>query len=164
MDDEDLLARVQQRGRLHGRNESRRALRAVVEALGEFLSPRAFHLLAEQLPIPVDHRPAVAGTPPTSRGFLAGIARRLHMDGPDTAFTTRVILEELNATGRVITPARFVHLVAADLRPLLSACRAPVVATETNPAPRRVIRVSPPAVAHPAAKTITAAGQRSTAS
>jgi hypothetical protein len=143
VDDEDLLARVQHRGRLHGPNESRRAVRAVVEALGEFLSARAFHLLSEHLPIPVRHRPAMAGTVPTSRTFLAGIAQRLLLDGPDAAFTTRIVLEELNATGRVITPGRFAHLVASDLRPLLCARRAPVTADETNPAPRRVIRVSP---------------------
>ena len=143
MDDEDLLARVQHRGRLHGPNESRRAVRAVVEALGEFLSARAFHLLSEHLPIPVRHCPAMAGTVPTSRTFLAGIAQRLLMDGPDAAFTTRIILEELNATGRVITPARFAHLVEADLRPLLCARRAPITADVTNPAPRRIIRVSP---------------------
>jgi hypothetical protein len=143
VDDEDLLARVQHRGRLHGRNESRRAVRAVVEAIGEFLSPRAFHLLADQLPVAVRHRPVAAGSLPSCRSFLAGIAGRLLMDGPDAAFTTRVILEELNATGRVITPARFAHLVAADLRPLLCARRAPVTADETNPAPRRVIRVTP---------------------
>jgi uncharacterized protein (DUF2267 family) len=149
VDDEDLLARVQQRGRLHGRNEALRAVGAVVEALGEFLSPRSFHLLTEQLPAAVRHRPAVAAAPPTTRAFLAGIAARLFMDGPDAAFTARIVLEELNATGRVITPARFAHLVAADLRPLLCARRAPVTATETNPAPRRVIRVTP-APARPA--------------
>jgi uncharacterized protein (DUF2267 family) len=150
VDDEDLLARVQYRGRLHGRNESRRAVRAVAEAVGEFLSPRAFHLLAEQLPGPVRHHPSPVPVVPTSRTFLARIAQRLHMDGPDAAFTARIVLEELNATGRVITPARFAHLVAADLRPLLCARRAPVTANETNPAPRRVIRVSP-APARPSA-------------
>ncbi|MEV6846426.1 DUF2267 domain-containing protein [Actinoplanes sp. NPDC051411] len=154
VDDEDLLARVQHRGRLHGRNESRRAVCAVVEALGEFLSARAFHLLAEQLPLPVRHRPPADPAVPTSRTFLAGIARRLLMDGPDAAFTARIVLEELNATGRVITPARFAHLVAPDLRPLLGARRAPVTASETNPAPRRVIRVTPapvrPVTARPA--------------
>jgi hypothetical protein len=143
VDDEDLLARVQHRGRLHGRNESRRAVRAVVEALGEFLSARAFHLLAEQLPIPVRHLPPPNATVPTARTFLAGIAGRLLLDDPDAAFTTRIVLEELNATGRVITPARFAHLVAPDLRPLLGARRAPVTASEANPAPRRVIRVTP---------------------
>jgi hypothetical protein len=146
VDDEDLLARVQQRGRLHGLNESRRAVCAVVEALGEFLSPRAFHLLIEQLPDDVRHRvrrSEVSVLAPTSRAFLAGIAARLFQDGPDATFTARIVLEELNATGRVITPARFAHLVAADLRPLLCARRAPVTADLDNPAPRRLIRVGP---------------------
>jgi len=141
VDDEDLLARVQHRGRLHGRNESRRAIGAVVETLGEFLSARAFHLLTEPIPLPLRHRPRPIV--PTVRTFLATVAVRLHMDGPDAAFTARIILEELNATGRVITPARFAHLVAADLRPLLCARRAAVTADESNPAPRRVIRVTP---------------------
>jgi hypothetical protein len=144
--DEDLLARVQQRGRLHGPNESRRAVCAVVEALGEFLSPRAFHLLTEQLPDDVRHRvrrSEVSVLAPTLRAFLAGIAVRLFLDGPDAAFTARIVLEELNATGRVITPARFAHLVAADLRALLCARRAPVAVDQANPAPRRLIRVGP---------------------
>jgi len=156
VDDEDLLARIQIRGRFHGRNESRRAVIAVVETLGEFLSARAFHLLTEQLPHPVRHRPSTTAAVPTCRTFLARIADRLLLDGPDAAFTARVVLEELNASGRVITPARFAHLVAPDLRPLLCARRAPVAATETNPAPRRVIRVSP-APHRPAAATATAA-------
>ncbi|MFI6076509.1 DUF2267 domain-containing protein [Actinoplanes sp. NPDC051343] len=155
MNDEDLLARVQHRGRLHGRNEARRAVCAVVEALGEFLSPRAFHLLTDQLPDPVRHlvRDSASSVMarPDARTFLAGIAARLLMEGPDAAFTTRIILEELNATGRVITPARFAHLVEADLRPLLCARRAPITADETNPAPRRIIRVSPAHIRPPAA-------------
>jgi uncharacterized protein (DUF2267 family) len=157
VNDEDLLARVQHRGRLHGRNESRRAICAVVEALGEFLSPRAFHLLTDQLPDPVRH--LVRGSAssvmarPSARTFLAGIAARLLMEGPDAAFITRIILEELNATGRVITPARFAHLVEADLRPLLCARRAPITADVTNPAPRRIIRVSPTHIRPAAAPT-----------
>jgi hypothetical protein len=117
-----------------------------------------FDLLAERLPHPVVHRPAVPAGLPTGRKFLAGIAGRLSLEGPDAAFTARVVLEELNATGRVITPARFAHLVAADLRPLLCARRAPVTATETNPAPRRVIRVTPapvrPATTPPVASPV----------
>jgi uncharacterized protein (DUF2267 family) len=149
VDDEDLLARVQHRGRLHGRNESRRAVCAVVEALGEFLSDRAFHLIAGLLPDEARRRlrrPGRTGLPaaaPTCRTFLSAVGNRLFLDGPDAAFTARVVLEELNATGRVIVPARFAHLVAADLRPLLCARPATPAADETNPAPRRVIRVSP---------------------
>jgi hypothetical protein len=160
VDDEDLLARVQHRGRLHGRNESRRAVCAVVEALGEFLSDRAFHLIAGLLPDEARRRlrrPGRTGLPaatPTCRTFLSAVGTRLFLDGPDAAFTARVVLEQLNATGRVVVPARFAHLVAADLRPLLCARPAPLPADDTNPAPRRVIRVSPapsrPAPAHPA--------------
>jgi hypothetical protein len=134
---------------LHGRNESRRAVCAVVEALGEFLSARAFHLLAEPLSDDIRRRlrrpdaPTTATTP-TCRSFLTTIGTRLFVEGPDAAFTARVVLEELNATGRVITPARFAHLVAADLRPLLCARRAQAAVNETNPAPRRLIRVPTP--------------------
>src|SRR5689334_7901363 len=42
-------------------------------------------------------------------------------EGPDVTFLARVVLTELNAARRVITPAAFAHLVVADLRPLLSA-------------------------------------------
>jgi uncharacterized protein (DUF2267 family) len=166
VDVEDLLARVQLRGRLHGRNESCRAICAVVEALGEFLSARAFHLIAELLPDDARRhlrRPEATGphtAVPTCRTFLTAIATRLLLDGPDAAFTARVVLEELNATGRVITPARFAHLVAADLRPLLCATPPPITADETNPAPRRVIRVAPAPLrpaASPASRPASAA-------
>jgi hypothetical protein len=158
VDDDDLLARVQQRGRLHGRNESRRAVCAVVEALGEFLPARAFQLIAGQLPDEVRRRlsrPATTAAP-TCRAFVTGVGRRLHVDGPDAAFTARVVLEQLNATRRVITPAGFAHLVAPDLRPLLRARPAPQPVTDQLPPPRRVIRVSTvparpaPAAARPA--------------
>jgi uncharacterized protein (DUF2267 family) len=158
VDEDDLLARVQQRGRLHGRNESRRAVCAVVEALGEFLSARAFHLIAEPLPDDVRRRlrrPDATTPPlkPTCRTFLTTIGSCLLADGPDAAFTARVVLEELNATGRVITPARFAHLVATDLRPLLCARRAPAAVNDANPAPRRLIRVPTPINRPPAPAT-----------
>ena len=147
VDDDDLLARIQLRGRLPGRNESRRAVHAVVEALGELLTPRALHLIAEQLPADVRRRlprPAEVARPvppPTCRSFLARVGGRLHLEGPDAAFTARIVLEQLNATRRVITPAAFAHLVAPDLRPLLSAKPAPVA--DQLPPPRRLIRVAP---------------------
>jgi uncharacterized protein (DUF2267 family) len=152
VDNQDLLARVQHRSRLHGRNESRRAVCAVVEAIGEFLSPRAFHLIAELLPEDVRRRLRHTPSPglPTCRSFLAAVRTRLLLDGPDATFAARIVLEELNATGRVITPARFVHLVAPDLRALLCAQRAPITVDDTNPAPRRTIRVGP-AATRPAA-------------
>jgi uncharacterized protein (DUF2267 family) len=173
VDDDDLLARVQQRARLHGRNESRRAVCAVVEALAEFLSSRSFHLLAEQLPEEIRRRlvkPAAGLRPmtaPNCRSFLSRVGRRLLIDGPDAAFTARVVLEQLNATRRVITPAAFAHLVAPDLRPLLCARPAPQLLDEKSPAPRRVIRVpaaaprpvlaSPPTLARVAPSPATAA-------
>jgi uncharacterized protein (DUF2267 family) len=139
VDDDDLLARVQSRGRLHGRNESCRAVRVVVEALGEFLSARAFHLLADQLPADVRRRlvkPTLPVRTMTASHFVARIGRRLLVDGPDAAFTARIVLEELNAGRPVITPAAFAHLVAPDLRPLL--CARP--AADQLPLPRRFIR------------------------
>ncbi len=155
MDDDDLLARVQVRGRFHGRNESRRAVRAVVEALGEFLSPRSFRLLADQLPEDVRRRPGKPTLPKptlpvrtmTARAFLARIGRQLLVDGPGAAFTARIVLEELNAGRRVIRPAAFAHLVAPDLPPLL---RAHPPADRLAP-PRRIIRV-PATASRPATR------------
>ena len=165
MDVDDLLARIQQRGRLHGRNESRRAVCAVVETLGEFLSVRAFHLLAEQLPEDIRRQvvkptdPVRPVTAPTCRTFLSRIERRLYVDGPDATFTARVVLEQLNATRRVITPAAFAHLVAPDLRPLLSARPLPEPPADQLPSPRRLIRV-PSTTARPTPVPLPATAAR----
>jgi uncharacterized protein (DUF2267 family) len=151
MEDDDLLARVQRRGRLYGRNESRRAVCAVVESLGEFLSARAYRLITEQLPDEVRRRltrPADrdAGTVATCRAFLGRLSARLHADGPDVPFLARVVFAELNVARRVITPAAFAHLVAADLRSLLCARPAGEPADVQFTAPRLVIRVPVAAV------------------
>jgi hypothetical protein len=100
---------------------------------------------ATQLPAEVRDRlaqPAVrSATPPTCRGFLTRIGRRLHLDGPDVAFTARVVLEQLNAARRVLTPAAFAHLVAPDLRALVCARPAGQPVGDQLAPPRRVIRV-----------------------
>lgn len=122
MDDDDLLARVQRRGRLHGRHESCRTVCGVLAALGDILPARAVDLLTPQLPddvrglLPPRQCRAV---PATCRAFLDRVSAILYVEQPENAFRARVVLEELNATLRVITPAAFSHLVAPDLRPLL---------------------------------------------
>jgi hypothetical protein len=147
VDEDDLLTRIQRRGRLYGRSQSRRAVCAVVESLGECLSARAYQMITAPLPDEIRRlltRPAALGrepSGPTCRAFLARLGTRLCTDGPDVPFLARVVLEELNAARRVITPVAFAHLVAPDLRPLLSARPTGGTAGEPVLAPRRIIRV-----------------------
>jgi uncharacterized protein (DUF2267 family) len=118
----DLLVTVQRRGRLYGRNETRRAITAVLGAVGDVLPPSVFHRLAVHLPAEIRRHLPDPGTPVTGcRDFLGRIADRLLVDGPDAAFLARVVLENLNARPHGLTPGAVAHLAPADLRPLLSA-------------------------------------------
>jgi uncharacterized protein (DUF2267 family) len=128
VDEDDLLARVQSRARLYGRNQSRRAVGAVVAALDGSLPAGAVRQIAAQLPAGI--RRAMAspnGTSPHEKpdagrgGFLARIAGRLLIDGPDAAFLARVVFEQLNAAMPRKRPAAFAHLACPDLRALLCA-------------------------------------------
>jgi uncharacterized protein (DUF2267 family) len=126
MDDDDLLTRVQRRARLHGRRESRRTVCGVLQALGDILPGRALDLLAPELPGEISGLPPrreLGTAPATCRAFLDRVSTILYVDQPENAFLARVVLEQLNATLRVISPAAFTHLVDADLRPLLRAGR-----------------------------------------
>ncbi|WP_305785449.1 DUF2267 domain-containing protein [Symbioplanes lichenis] len=132
-----LLAGVEQRARLHGRRESLRVVSGVTGALADVLPLRASELLAPHLPaelrVRLDTR-ARTETPATCRAFLGRVASILYVDQPTNAFLARVVLEHLNASLRVISPAAFAHLVAPDLRPLLLAGRPPVARTAPRPA------------------------------
>jgi uncharacterized protein (DUF2267 family) len=145
VDEDDLLARVQGRARLYGRNESRRAVCAVVAALDGFLPARAVHQITAQLPVGVRR----ALPPPSSadphhkpnagcRGFLARIAERLFVDGPNAAFLARAVFEQLNATTGRNRPATFAQLACPDLRPLLCA-RVESDSPAADPAPKRAV-------------------------
>jgi uncharacterized protein (DUF2267 family) len=126
VDEDDLLTRVQRVARLHGRNESRRVVCGVLQALGDVLPGRAMDLLLGQLPADIADRLRRRdrhATPADCRAFLHRVATILYVEQPENAFLARVVLEQLNTTLRVITPAGFSHLVAADLRPLLGSGR-----------------------------------------
>jgi uncharacterized protein (DUF2267 family) len=123
MDQHDLLTRIQESGRLHGRNESRRVTATVLGVLSELLPATAYRRLIVNLP--EDLRRALP-VPETNRiveivdcrRFLARVADRLYADSGDAAFLARVVLSELNAGERGVTPADLAHLVPMDLRPL----------------------------------------------
>lgn len=141
MDTEELLVAVEHRARLHGRRESLRVVSGVTGALADVLPARASELLAPHLPDELRTRLAARArteTPATCRAFLGRVASILYVDQPTDAFLARVVLEHLNASLRVISPAAFAHLVAPDLRPLLRAGRPPV----TRTAPRVTIRTT----------------------
>ncbi|WP_430783664.1 DUF2267 domain-containing protein [Actinoplanes sp. G11-F43] len=126
MDIDVLLADVERRARLHGRRESLRVVNGVVGVLSDVLPVRALELLTPHLPAEV--RAGLAGrsrveTAATCRAFLERVSTILHAESPDNAFLARVVLEQLNGSLRVISPAAFAHLVAADLRPLMLAGR-----------------------------------------
>jgi uncharacterized protein (DUF2267 family) len=149
VDDDDLLIRVQRRGRLHGRHESRRTVCGVLEALGDILPTRALDLLTPQLPDDVRGRlprRRPRDVPATCRAFLDRVATILDVEQPENAFRARVVLEQLNASLRVINPAAFTHLVAADLRPLLRSGRPELDRAEpARPASRPLVSVDQPA-------------------
>jgi uncharacterized protein (DUF2267 family) len=118
----DVLAIVQERGRLHGPNETRRAVRAVVGVLADALPPPIFQRLVAHLPGTVRIGLPHSGVPVSScRDFITRIGDRLLVDDPNAAFLARIVLEELNAVRHGHTPAQFAHLAPADMRPLLKA-------------------------------------------
>jgi hypothetical protein len=129
MDRESLLVRIEQRARLHGPNETRRAVGATLEALGAVLPQPIVHRLLMRIPADVRHQlPAGSGLASAPRDevencrdFIGLIGRRLHIDEPDAAFLARVIFEQLNRPSRGLTPAGVAHLAPGDLRPLLTA-------------------------------------------
>jgi hypothetical protein len=107
MDRPDLVARVQQRGRL--------AMRVATET-GAGLAESAFS----------DHE--AGGGAAGCRSFIVAISRRLFIDPPEAAFLARVVFGELNAAGHGITPAAVSPLAPPDLRPLLNS----KITTETG--------------------------------
>ncbi|WP_067499007.1 DUF2267 domain-containing protein [Actinoplanes sp. TFC3] len=136
MEIDALLASVERRARLHGRRESLRVVSGVTGALTDVLPPRAAELLAPHLPTEIlarlDGRLRLEA-PATCRAFLGRITSILYVDQPDNAFLARVVIEQLNASLRVISPAAFAHLVAPDLRPLLRSGRPALPRTPVRP-------------------------------
>ena len=123
MDQDDLLARIQRNGRLHGRNESRRVTVTVLGVMRELLPASAYRRLTGPLPEELRQRlplpePGRIVEIVDCRRFLSRIADRLYADGADAAFLTRVVLAELNSAVRGVTPAELAHLVPTDLRAL----------------------------------------------
>lgn len=120
----DLLTGIRERARLHGPNEARRVLRAVLATLGEFV-PGPVRDLTRELPADLGialsgSASAVAGDR-TCRDFLSRVAGRLLVDEAEAAFLSRITLGELNVFCRGLTPAGIAPMVPADLRPLLRA-------------------------------------------
>ena len=124
---EDLLTQVRIRARLHGRNQARRVVRAVLQALSEVVPETAFRRLAAHLPAdvgvgsPDPGRGNAAAATSASRRMIHSVAEQLHVDSADAAFYLRVTFEQLNNSGRGVTPARLAPSLPADLRPLLTA-------------------------------------------
>jgi uncharacterized protein (DUF2267 family) len=161
MDQDDLLARIQQDGRLYGRNETRRAIGAVLTSLSELLPAPAYRRLFSALPADLRRplpRPGAGRIVPvtSSRSFVARVAERLYVDGPNAAFLARVVLTRLNTAGSACAPAALAPLVPADLRPLLRAgapdapvTRRAVVANQCRSVPvtlRRAQRRARPSI------------------
>ncbi|MEV6601099.1 DUF2267 domain-containing protein [Actinoplanes sp. NPDC051346] len=161
MDQLDGLTHIQQRARLHGPHETRRAVRAVLEALAEIIPFPVLYRLVARLPHEIrprlpqaaiaDHdRPATG-----CRDFIKGIARRLFIEEPDAAFLARVVFEQLNTNSHGLTPSTIASLAPHDLRPLLNS-RSPHPSSDPArtrhrtapaiiiPSPRRAARPSHP--------------------
>jgi hypothetical protein len=113
---------VQQRARLHGPNETRRAVQVVVGALAGVLPPPVYQRMTAHLPAEIRVGLPAAGTPVAGcRDFLSRIGTGLLVDGPNAAFLARTVLEQLNAAGHRHVPASAAAFAPADLRPLLTA-------------------------------------------
>ncbi|WP_143162686.1 DUF2267 domain-containing protein [Couchioplanes caeruleus] len=124
---DDLVSHVRARARLHGRNEARRVIRAVLQACRQFVPDRTFQQVNAQLPADVaapgrehgDEQPSVDGD--ACRTLIRSVARRLHVDEPNAAFLSRVVFEQLNNYCRGVTPASIAPSLPAEVRPLLAA-------------------------------------------
>jgi hypothetical protein len=114
---DDLLSEIQVGGRLHGRNETRRVVRAVLGTLGRVLdtTPLEKTVPADLLPAesPDDHAW-------NARLFIHTVASLLMIDEPDAAFLCRITFAQLNDACDS-APAMLAPLAPADLRPLLLA-------------------------------------------
>ncbi|WP_244876499.1 DUF2267 domain-containing protein [Winogradskya consettensis] len=123
----DVLARIQERARLHGPNETRRAVGAILASLADILPRHVFHQLTATFPDdlhPTGPLPPVA-VAPGRNAFVSRLAAHLLIDEPDAAFLARVIFEQWNAAARTLSPATIAYLAPAGLRPLLRAQISP---------------------------------------
>lgn len=118
---DNVVSRVRVRARLHGRNETHRAVRAVLAVLASVAPPEAFRALTAALPAELLPSSPWTGAAATSRQFVAGVAGCLYLDEPSAAFLCRVVFEELNAALPASGPTRIAAGLPADLRPLLTA-------------------------------------------
>ncbi|WP_203843114.1 DUF2267 domain-containing protein [Winogradskya humida] len=149
----DVLVRIQKRARLHGPNETRRAISAILETLGDILPHHVLDQLAANFPDdlrPTSHMPPATAVPPGRNTFISRLATRLLIDEPDAAFLARVIFEQWNAAARTHTPATIAHLAPADLRPLLRAQTSPARPStpqtplaQASPAQASLVQASP---------------------
>jgi uncharacterized protein (DUF2267 family) len=122
---DDLLSQVRISARLHGRNQARRVVQAVLRALREHVPETAFRDLVAELPAEVEVTPSGSGEPVSgtsaARRLIRDVARQLHIDEPNAAFYARTTFAQLNVFCRGTTPAQLAARLPADLRPLLSA-------------------------------------------
>ncbi|GAA4609963.1 uncharacterized protein (DUF2267 family) [Actinoplanes octamycinicus] len=155
MNHDDLLTRIQQNGRLHGRNESRRVVTTVLGVLSELLPAPAYRRLTAGLPeelrqrLPIPEPGRIVEILDVRR-FLTRVADRLYADSADAAFLARVVLAELNTADRGIRPEQLAHLVPADLRPLFRSVPAlpwSFADHSAAPRPQRTTAPSPSAAA-----------------
>ena len=115
---DDLISQVRVRGRLHGRNEARRVIRAVLQAFRQLVPDDTYRQIAVQLPAEIAVGPAVPGD---GRPLTREVARQLYVNEPNAAFLSRVVFEQLNAYCHGVTPASVADSLPAEVRALVSA-------------------------------------------
>lgn len=114
---DDLVSQVRVQGRLHGRNEARRVIRGVLQALRPLIPDDAFRQITAQLPAEIGPIPAATGAGPLVREA----ARLLYVDEPDAAFLSRIVFAQLNSWCHGLSPASVAAALPADARALVSA-------------------------------------------
>jgi uncharacterized protein (DUF2267 family) len=172
---DNVVSRVQFRARLHGRNETVRAVRAVLAVLAATAPAEPYRALTASLPAELVPPTAAATPAPSRRRFVTAVAEALYLDEPSAAFLARVVFEELNRSHPATGPARMSTTVPADLRPLLTARAEPDIrhrqllsawGTSAPPLHTRPTTVPRPALvsAPPPAKRIPPPGPTATKS
>jgi uncharacterized protein (DUF2267 family) len=127
---DDLVSQVRARARLHGRNEARQVIQAVLQAFRRLVPDTTFQQIVGQLPRELNalcvgrdrgQGPA-SDTDDACRSLVRAIAQQLHVDEPNAAFYSRIVFEQLNTSCRGITPASLAQSLPAEVRPLIAAC------------------------------------------
>jgi uncharacterized protein (DUF2267 family) len=125
---DDFIGQVQSRGRLSSRGDAERATRATLETLGERVPEGLADNLAAQLPHEIGEHlrrtEVFAGTGTGERfdrrDFIARVAERAGVRGPQAVYITRVVMEVVDEATRGTVMGKVTESLPADIRGLIT--------------------------------------------